>query len=82
MAVEKHLLQNWQKWVLLLRLPAGLGWQPFLLGLPGKVQSGARLGEVAHGLVGDSCHWQLGVCICKEPMACVSTGRLAGGCHN
>lgn len=68
--VEKHLLQNWQKRVLLLRLPVGLGWPPFLRGRLGKVQQlGVFLGEVFHGLVVRGSRHQLGVHICKEQIA-------------
>jgi len=54
MAVEKHLLQNYQNCVLFRCLPVGLGLLHILLGL---------LGRMFHGLVG--CHWWLSVHTCK-----------------
>lgn len=65
-AVEKHLLQNWVKWVLLLQLPVGLGWLPFLLGCLGEVQQvGTFLGWVGLGLVG-VFPAQLSTSVCKK----------------
>jgi len=75
MAVEKHLLQNWQKRVLLLRFPAGLGWPLSFLGLLGQVQQlDAFLAEVPRGPVVPGSQRQLGVRICKEQLAHVSIG--------
>lgn len=75
MAVEKHLLQNWQKWVQLLQLPEALGWLPLPLGLPGRVQQlGTPLGQVAWGSLG-----QL-VWLCREQRA-VSAQRGHHGSH-
>lgn len=64
MAVEKHLLQNWQKRVQLLQLPEALGWLPLSLGLLGRVQHlGTPLGQVARGSLGQLL-W-----LCREQRA-------------
>lgn len=76
-AVEKHLLQHWQKWV--LRLPTELGRLPLLLALPGQVQQlGALLGEVFHALVVHGCHRQLGAHLCQQQIACVGVAGTVG----
>lgn len=79
--VEKHLLQDWQKWVLLLRLPVAPGWLPFFWDLLGDVQQlGAFLGEVFCGRVVHGSLRQLGVYVCKEHIAHGREG-LVGDYH-
>lgn len=71
MAVEKHLLQNWQKVVQLLPLPEVLGWLPLSLGLLGRLQQlGAPLGRVPWGSLG-----QL-VWVCRSKGQCQHWGTV------